>query len=148
MNNPDPSDKNDRLIAALLHCGVLLPLIGIIGAIIVNASRGDSSRFLRFQSRQVLVYLIVAMIILLTVFFASFIVMIFSFDAMRSTSVMPVNGKGIPSAFLAIQILMGCIMTPTWFGTIGLGLFAAYKTSKGDNYHYPIIGKLVSARMR
>ena len=35
---------------------------------------------------------------------------------------------------------------PIWFGAIALGFYAAYKTSKGVNYHYPIIGRIIEKR--
>ena len=51
--------QDERILAALAHGSILLPLWGLIGAVIIWVTQREKSRFIRFQALQATVYQIV-----------------------------------------------------------------------------------------
>ena len=54
--------QDERLVSALAHLTILLPLIGIIAPIIIYVTQREKSKFIAFQALQALAYQLVLLL--------------------------------------------------------------------------------------
>ena len=143
-------DHEDRWVAAMGHFSVIIVIWGLIAPLTAWILQGKRSLFLKFQSIQTLVYQAVVTIL----FFGAGVIYMFGFFLFI---VMTGFGKnmselnssvgivGLVFLFGSMLIALIIILFLPLFHI--LGQWAGYRVLKGDDYHYPILGKLVEERI-
>ncbi len=137
-------DHEERWVAAMGHFSILIMLWGLLAPLTAWILQGKRSLFLKFQSIQTLVYQAVATIL----YFGAGLVYMFGIFLLAATMGIAENlqpgSEVIPgfiifiiASFIAIAIIL---LIPLFHV---LGQYAGYRVLKGDDYHYPVLGKLV-----
>ena len=158
----DPTEKSEeqtrlnedhefRWVAAMGHFSILIILWGMLAPLTTWMLYGKQSPFLKFQSIQTLVYQASVTILYLgTVFLYLFGIMIISLMAMmgwtgnvRMDSPMGIVGIVFFGASLLVTTIV-LLFVPLLHI---LGQWAGYRVLKGDNYRYPLIGRLTEKWM-
>lgn len=138
-------DHEFRWVAAMGHFSILIALWGMLAPLTAWMLQGRNSPFLKFQSIQTLVFQALTTILyfvgaVLYVFGISLLV--FSLGAMGGQDFN--SPTGIVSAILLIVILLVAAALILFVPLLHiLGQWAGYRVLKGENYRYPLIGKLV-----
>ena len=141
-------DHEDRWVASMGHFSVIIAIWGMLIPLTAWILQGSRSLFLKFQSIQTLVYQ--AGVTLL--FFSSGIVYLFGLVAFAV--MFGLNGGGEIN-FIGIVglIILGLSLLLTFAIVLIVPLFhimgqwAGYRVLKGDNYYYPLLGRLIEKRI-
>jgi len=142
--NSIPS-QNDKIMAALGHISVLLPLIGLIVPIIIWATQKDKSKYVSFQALQAIAY---QLVMIIAYFIAIGCYMLSFFSTFLTISF--TNKTSGPSA--SPLAMVGFIIPFLIFGAIfiGGGIFILYGivgavfTIQGKGFRYFIIGNRIA----
>jgi len=141
-------DHEDRFIAAMGHFGVIIILWGMLAPLTAWIVQGKRSFFLKFQSMQTLVYQACVTFLFLGAGF----VFVFGFlaflgtvglsegDALDETAMI-----GIALFGLSMLVVVGMILIVPLLHI--LGQWAGYRVLKGDDYRYPLVGRLIEKRL-
>ena len=141
-------DHEFRWVAAMGHFSILVILWGMLAPLTVWTLYGKRSPFLKFQSIQTLVYQAgVTILYVGTVFISLFVMIIFAFMGWMGnvTTYSPMGIVGIIAlggSLLITIIILLCVPLLHI-----LGQWAGYRVLKGDNYRYPLVGRLVEKRL-
>ncbi|HET9907953.1 MAG TPA: DUF4870 domain-containing protein [Anaerolineales bacterium] len=145
-SNEDPlsEDHEFRWVAGMGHFSVIIALWGMLVPLAAWLTQGKQSLFLKFQSIQTLIFHAVALLL----FFVA--VFIYLFGAILVFASMGlIESQFSASSSMIILILFGAIslIAVLIFFTIPLlhilGQWAGYRVLKGEDYRYPLIGRLV-----
>jgi len=142
-------DHEDRWVTSMGHFAVVIALWGMVAPLAVWVLQGKRSSFLKFQSIQTLVFqgstmllYVVAGAIYMFGFFALLITTGFgqaiSFDEPSGMIGLVIL---LVSSLLAVVIVLVVPLFHIW------GQWAGYRVLKGDNYRYPIVGRLVEKKL-
>ena len=143
-------DHEDRWVAAMGHFSVLIALWGLLAPVTAWIVQGRRNAFLKFQSMQTTFYQVFVNVLFLIagLFYFLGVIVFFSTTGLEGspdlTSPIGMTGLvifGISSLCASIIILI----VPLFHI---LGQWAGYRILKGDDYHYPIVGKWVEGRMK
>ncbi len=146
---PLHEDHEFRWVAAMGHFSILILLWGMLAPLTAWMLQGKHSHFLKFQSIQTLVYQAGATLLFVLGGFiyaigVAFLPILFlSSSSLDLNSPMTIAGVVIFAAFLLIAMLIILIVPLLHI----LGQWAGYRVLKGENYRYPLIGKLVETRL-
>ena len=121
-------------MAALSHTAMILPYIGIVVPLGIWISQRDKSNWLRFQALQALVFQVLQFVIMTLV--ACFLIPLI-LSMMISTAE---NPDTIFGSLFIIQLLPFLF----WALLILLGLFAGVMCAFGRDFHYPILGRILT----
>jgi uncharacterized Tic20 family protein len=138
-------EHEDRWVIAMGHFSVIVVLWGILVPISTWILQGKRNLFLKLQSGQTVVYHGIANLLY---FGSGFIMMIGFFPFLLLTGFEgDVNG-GSPTGMMGLIIMLLCVLIGMLIILILplfhiIGQWAGYRTLKGDDYHYPVIGKWV-----
>ena len=142
-------EHEERWVAAMGHFSILIMLWGMLAPLTALLLQGKRSLFLKFQSVQTLVYQAGVFFVFLG---AGFIAMagmvIFPITMWASSSHdpnAPIGMIGIVFLLLIMLIALAIILLIPLFHV--LGQYAGYRVLKGDDYHYPLVGRLVEQWM-
>ena len=139
-------ENEERWVAAMGHFSILIMLWGMLPPFTALLLQGKRSFFLKFQSIQTLVYQGLTTIL----YFGAGFVYVFGIFLVAATMGIIENTQAgasemIPGfiifiivSFMAIAMLL---LVPLLHV---VGQYAGYRVLKGDNYHYPVIGRLVA----
>jgi len=134
-----------RWVAAMGHFSILIIIWGMLAPLTAWIIQGKNSVFLKFQSIQTLVYQAFATIIY---FAGSFFYLLGILMLVASMGV--VGGIDFNSSMGIIGIvLLGVLLLISAVLILSvpllhiLGQWAGYRVLKGDDYRYPVIGRLV-----
>jgi uncharacterized Tic20 family protein len=131
------------------HFSVIIFLWGLLAPLTAWILQGKQSPFLRFQSIQTTIYQVVVNIIYIGATILSFAGMIPLFlwaafqGSSSSDSTIFMLGPILFLLFLFFSFLI--LMIIPLFHI--LGQWAGYRVLKGDNYRYPLIGRMVEKRL-
>jgi uncharacterized Tic20 family protein len=138
-------DHEFRWVAAMGHISILILIWGMLAPLTAWILYGKRSLFLKFQSIQTLVYQAVVTIF----YFAGTFLYIGGLFAVlvatgtlglsESSSSIGIVGIVIFGAMLALGGVI-ILVIPVFHI---LGQWAGYRVLKGDNYHYPLVGRWV-----
>ena len=147
--NPEQNslpNQNDKIMAALGHISVFLPLIGLIAPIIIWTTQKEKSKYVAFQALQAIAYQLVmilayfiAMGCYMVSFFATFLTIPFASES-SNPSAGPIGMLGFVIPFLIFGFIF-----------IGGGLFILYGiigavfAIQGKDFRYFIIGDRVAS---
>lgn len=139
-------DREDRWVVAMGHFSVIILLWGTLAPLTAWVLHGNRSLFLKFQSIQTLVYQAGVTLLffgtgLIYMFgFFVFIVMI-GFGENISALNSSVGIGGLVFIFVSMLFATVLVLVVPLFHI--LGQWAGYRVLKGDNYRYPLVGRLV-----
>jgi uncharacterized Tic20 family protein len=135
-------NQNDRIMAALAHVTVILPMMGLIAPIVIWATQKDKSEFIAFQALQAVVYQLTLILIwflgmacYMCSFFGMFIFTI-PFSSAGGSDSFPFEAFGVFFPFLIMAILMVGGLIYVVYGLIG-----AFMVLSGRDFRYILIGR-------
>ena len=135
-------NQNDRIMAALAHVTVILPMMGVIAPIVIWATQKDKSEFIAFQALQAVVYqltLVLAWFVGMACYMCSFfgmIIITIPFSTSGSSNGFPFEALGVFFPFLIMAILM-----VGGFIYVIYGLVGAFLVLGGRDFRYILIGR-------
>jgi uncharacterized Tic20 family protein len=138
-------DHEFRWVAATGHFSILIVIWGMLAPLTIWALFGKRDHFLKFQSIQTLVYQAAATIlffggaILYSVGLLLLVVATGAIGNQDFSSSLGIAGSVILIVILLISVIV-LLLVP--FLHI-LGQWAGYRVLKGDDYRYPLVGKLI-----
>ena len=142
-------DHEERWVSAMGHFSIIIPLWGILAPVTAWILQGKRSLFLKFQSMQTVTYQGLVNVMYMgsgVIYMVGFVI----FIALTGFE----SGPGQPSASGMVGLVaLGLSMLFAMFIVLLLpllhilGQWAGYRVLKGDNYHYPLVGKLVEKWM-
>ena len=137
-------DHEDRWVVGMGHFSVIIILWGMLIPLVAWIMQGKRSDFLKFQSIQTLVYQGGTLLL----YFGAGFVYFFGFLVFMVT--VGLNGNidmnssmGIGLVVFAISMLITFVIVLIVPLLHILGQWAGYRVLKGDDYRYPVVGKLV-----
>ena len=137
-------DNENRWVAAMGHFSVIIALWGMLAPLAALLTQSKANLFLKFQSIQTLIFQAVALIL----YFVAIFVYLFGIFLVFATVGFIETQFGSSSVMITL-ILFGLIsfVAVAIFLFIPLlhvlGQWAGYRVLKGEDYRYPLIGRLV-----
>lgn len=142
-------EREFRWVAAMGHFSILIVIWGMLAPITAWAFFGRRSHFLKFQSIQTLVYQAAATVLFFggaILYTVGLLLLIAATSAIGSpdfNSSLGIAGMILLGVILLISVVI-LLLVP--FMHI-LGQWAGYRVLKGDDYRYPMVGKMVERWM-
>jgi uncharacterized Tic20 family protein len=149
-NNSSMSSQDERIMAALSHISVLLPLIGVLAPILIWVTQKEKSRFVAFQSLQALAYQL-SMIIAYALGMACYICSFFGNIGTILFGTSTGYGNNIQSfaeGMFFIPFLVMCMIILGGSVYVIYGVIGAIMSFRGNIFRYIIIGKRVERYMQ
>lgn len=142
-------EHEDRWVAAMGHFSVIIVLWGLLAPIISWAMEGKRSPFLKFQSAQTVVYQAGTLVLYFVAgFFYIFGLAAFFLTIGFEGDVALDSSRGLIGAVVfLVSILIALLIVLAVPLLHILGQWAGYRVLKGDEYRYPIVGRLVERRI-
>ncbi len=136
------SVQDERILAALAHISVLLPLFGLVAAIDIWVTQKERSRFVAFQALQAVAFqllLIIAWFAGMACYMGTFFLTFFGALAVSSN-----RGALAPAGLLFFLpfVVMG-ILILLMLAFVIYGVVAAVLTFQGRDFHYALVGRWV-----
>jgi uncharacterized protein len=138
-------EHEDRWVASMGHFSVIIMLWGMLAPVTAWVAQGRRSPFLKFQSVQALVFQMVALLL-----YVGSVVLYISGALFLLLSVGLPGSPGLDSSvgMLGMVMVFGSLLcTFVILLTVPLlhimGQWAGYRVLKGDEYRYPLVGRLV-----
>lgn len=143
MKNMEKSvTQEDKILAALAHSMVILPMIGLLAPILIWATQKERSSFVGFQTLQAAAYQFLEVLgyflCMGCYMFSTFGMMFFaSFLGFAAEEAAPlVLFSLVPFAIFPLGLLI-------WLAFMGYGLYGAWATLQGREFRYILIGPRV-----
>lgn len=133
--------QDERILAALSHIAVLLPMWGLIMSGLIWATQREKSAYVRRQGVQALAWqisLLAGLFVGMGCYFASFFSVFFTAFAAETMDSPPLFFPVFPLLSFGLIFLIGIVF-------IIFGIVAAVRTLQGNEYVYPFIGDRVQA---
>jgi uncharacterized Tic20 family protein len=142
-------EHEEHWVASMSHFTVIIALWGLIAPFTVWVVQGRNSVFLRFQSIQTSMYQVFVNIVYLGAMGLAFlgVIPLFALTGLEGTPVgnSPMATFGLV-LFMLSMLIAGIVLLLLPLFHI-LGQWAGYRVLKGDDYRYPVIGRLVEKWM-
>lgn len=142
-------EHEERWLASMGHFAVIIMLWGMLAPAAAWILQGKRSLFLRFQSVQALVFQAGTLLLLIVsgcLYFGAAFFFIFSMGLSREPSITsPTGMAGLIVFLLSMLCTLVIVLTVPLLHI--MGQWAGYRVLKGDDYRYPIVGKLVEKRV-
>lgn len=138
-------EHEDRWVASMGHFAVIILLWGLLAPIFSWALQGKRSPFLKFQSIQTVVYQVGTM----SLYFAAGFFYIFGLVVFIATIgfegdvALDSSGGMVSAVVFLVSLLIALLIVLAVPLLHILGQWAGYRVLKGDEYQYPIVGRLV-----
>lgn len=149
VNTSPLSTQDERIIAALAHVSVLVPMIGMIAPITIWVTQRERSRYVRFQALQAVAFqltFILLWVIGIGCYMTFFFLMFFSSfilpGVFQGTDATPVVGALLGGMFL-VPFSIIILMIVMFFTMMIYGIVAAILTFQGKEFRYVIVGRWV-----
>ncbi len=143
-------EREDRWVAAMGHFSVIIALWGLLAPVTVWIVQGRRSQFLKFQSMQTTAYQVFVNILFAGGMFLYFlgVIPLFTMTGLEGSPNLnsPTGMTGLVIFGISSLCASLIILIAPLFHI--LGQWAGYRVLKGDDYHYPVVGKLVERRIK
>ena len=142
-------EHENRWVTAMGHFSVIIVLWGLLAPAATLFLQGRHSTFLKFQSLQTMIYQGTVNIFYFGAVFLTLVgtVPLFALTSQESdpngTSPLAISGMVFFLLFMLLAFLI-LLIVPLFHI---LGQWAGFRVLKGENYRYPLIGKLVEKRV-
>jgi uncharacterized Tic20 family protein len=138
-------EHEDRWVIAMGHLSVIIALWGMLAPFTTWIMQGKRSIFLKFQSIQTTAYQVFVNIIFMVgglVYLSGMIaLLVMTGLASSPNQSSPISMAGLLVFGILLLMATAIILILPLFHI--LGQWAGYRVLKGDDYHYPILGKFV-----
>jgi len=137
-------DHEDRWVAAMGHFSVIIALWGMLAPLAAWIMQGKRSAWLKFQSVQGLA--LHGIVLFLSI--AAGAVYFFGFLMFVMLAGLGENAANAPGGMAGLAILIVSMLVAALILLIVplfhiMGQWAGYRVLKGDDYRYPVIGRLI-----
>lgn len=136
--------QDERILAALSHVSAVLPMWGLVAAIVIWASQKDRSEYVRFQSLQAITYqllIILGWFLGMGCYMLSALAMIIVAPS-TETQIQRFATEPGPLFYLSIAlpflVLSGVLLG--WLVTLAYAFAGAVMTLRGKDFRYLILG--------
>jgi uncharacterized Tic20 family protein len=139
---------DDQVMAALAHGAAILPFWGLIGAIVIWATQKDTSRFVRFQALQALIYQVLPLlggVFFFICYFCSFGSFFLTIPLAALADQGGVGGGEVVAVIAAILttglpfIIFG-VATLIWLAWLIYAIVGAVRVFQGQDFRYIVVG--------
>lgn len=138
-------EHEDRWVAAAGHFSVIIAFWGLLAPITAWILQGKRSAWLKFQSAQMIVFHVCTLTL---GFVAGMFYMVGMVAFIALTGFSPESSMSSATGLIGLVVMLGfmlialliLLVIPLFHIT---GQWAGYRVLKGDDYRYPVIGKLV-----
>jgi uncharacterized Tic20 family protein len=137
--------NEERWVASMGHFSVILALWGLLAPLSAWILQGKHSAFLKFQSIQTIVFQAFVTLLygLAGVFYVIGLVIVFAVIGLEGNPNLGSSAGMVGLILFFVTLLIAAlIMLSVPFFHI-LGQYAGYRLLKGENYRYPLVGRLV-----
>ena len=142
-------DHEIHWVAAMGHFSVIIALWGILAPLSIWLTEGKQNIFLKFQSIQTLVFQVVVTVLYFVGGFVYLLGIFVLFASIGLTgtpdTISSVGIFGLALFFASLLITFAVVLVIPLMHI--LGQWAGYRVLRGDDYHYPFIGRLVENRI-
>ena len=135
------ASQDERLLAAVAHCAVLLPFFGIIVPLYIWITQKDWSKCVCFHAIQALIYQMVMPAAILAVYLLG----VWGFYGTLIGRFPIGQQSALPAGMLVLRCLLVSGILGSWGLTITLGLIGMTRTLAGRDFLYPIIGRWLAS---
>jgi uncharacterized Tic20 family protein len=142
--------QDDRVMAALSHVSVLLPMMGVITPTVIWVTQKEKSPYVAYQALQALVFQLsmiavwfISMGCYICSFLTMFIILPFAASVEPSQSISPFFGLPIFTPFLVLGVIFVVFLLYIIYGLIGAAM-----TLQGRNFRYLFIGLRIERFMQ
>jgi uncharacterized Tic20 family protein len=143
-------EHEDRWVASMGHFSVIIMLWGMLTPLTAWVTRGGRSPFLKFQSVQALVFQAGTMLLYILsglIYFGGAIFFFISIGGLNSPSLdSPLALSGMVVFFASMLCMLVIVLTVPLLHI--MGQWAGYRVLKGDEYRYPLVGRLAERWMK
>ncbi len=142
--SPSTPSPNDKIMAAIAHVCVIIPLMGIIAPIIIWVTQKDKSQYVAFQAIQAVVYQLCLIILYFVGWGCYFIVFLGIFIPVMATSSNssgPVPAEPVMVGMMLIPFILIAVFLLAGLVFMIYGIVAAVMTLQGKDFRYAILGK-------
>jgi uncharacterized Tic20 family protein len=147
----DRPPQDERILAALAHASVILPLWGLIGALIIWATQREKSRLVRFQALQGAAYQLTLVLCgflclacYMCSFLGTFLVPIAATPlgllAAEGGSEINIVGLLLPMLSMFVPFVVVGVLALVALAFVLYGLYGAVQVLQGHDFRYVIIG--------
>jgi uncharacterized Tic20 family protein len=142
-------DHEFRWVAAMGHFSILILLWGMLAPLTAWILQGRHNNFLRFQSIQTLVYQLAATLVALVGGFFYLFGTVLLLATMGNIGAPDFNSSMgmISMVAMGLSLLIAAVMILSVPLLHILGQWAGYRLLKGENYRYPVVGRLVETQI-
>jgi uncharacterized protein len=148
--NATAPTPDERILAALAHITILVPLMGVIGPIVIWVTQKDKSRYVGFQALQAVVFqllLVLTWFIGMGCYMGSFFIAFIGMAGLGAGN--PSNGPmsepaqslgfiGVLIPFIAFGLVIIAGIVFVIYGAV-----AAFQALRGNAFRYAVIGDRV-----
>lgn len=143
MEEKHSPTQDDKLMGALAHASVIMPLWGIVVPAFIWVTQREKTAYIRRQSLQALGWQASQVILL----FLGMLLYGFSFFVMFGTLFIGQTPPDAPPPTFFIPFCVMGFLFLVMIGFIIVGLYAAVRNLQGHAFTYPLIGDWVQAYM-
>ena len=142
-------EHEDRWVASMGHFAVIVMLWGMLAPVTAWIVQGKRSLFLKFQTAQAVIFQVVTLglYFLSGIFyiggFVFFLISVGGMDAMNLESSTAMIGVAVFFGSLLCTFVIVLLVPLLHI----MGQWAGYRILKGDDYRYPLVGKIVEKRI-
>lgn len=142
-------DHEDRWVTSMGHFSVIIMLWGMLVPLTAWILQGKRSLFVRFQTIQTLVFQVSVTLLFfggMFLYVAGAFALLATIGISGDASFDTTPGMIGIAAFLVLMLIVVVIILIVPLFHI-MGQWAGYRVLKGDDYRYPVIGKLIERRL-
>lgn len=142
-------DHEDRWVTAMGHFSVIIMLWGMLVPLTAWILQAKRSLFVRFQTIQTLVFQVSVTLLFfggMFLYVAGAFALLATIGISGDASLDTTPGMIGIAAFLVLMLIVVVIILIVPLFHI-MGQWAGYRVLKGDDYRYPVIGKLIERRL-
>jgi uncharacterized Tic20 family protein len=138
-------ENEERWVASMGHFSVIIALWGLLAPLSTWILQGKHSAFLKFQSIQTIVFQAFVTLLygLAGIFYVIGVIVVFAVLGLAGNpNLGSLAGMAGLILFFVTLLIAALIMLSVPFFHI-IGQYAGYRLLKGENYRYPLVGRLV-----
>jgi uncharacterized Tic20 family protein len=142
-------DHEFRWVAAMGHFSILIALWGMLAPLTAWMLQGKNNSFLKFQSIQTLLYQAVTTVVYFIggfLYLFGIVLLVINMGAVGGPDFNSSMGI-ISTVIMAMILLVSAVLILSVPLLHILGQWAGYRILKGEDYRYPLIGKLVEKQL-
>lgn len=143
---PTIHKQDERILAALAHGAILLPVYGVLVPAIIWITQKEKSRYVSFQSLQALAFHITLIFLYMAGMLCYFISFIGMFGGMFIAEGSQNDGLAALSGFFPFAVLGGFFCVGIFF--VIYGAIGAILSLVGKDFRYVLIGNFLESRLQ